>query len=391
MEMKFKLPLLLLACGCVLSVVSCSKDDNNSTETNNPTVKKILSQYVNNTVRTTYTHLADASISLESACTKLQGDKNQSNVDAAVKMWLSARKYWEQSEAFLYGPATIRGIDPHVDSWPLDKTNLDNLLGNVSIMTNFDASYATTNLNGGLLGFHALEYVLFRDGTSRNVADIADNELKYAVGVAGDLKLQCIILEASWAGEANLSAEKQQVLKDNDVDIADNWGNQIINAGETGSQFTSQTAALLEILQGEKGCRGIANEVGNTKITDPVNSGNVLDVESWYSWNSKTDFQDNIRGVLSSVCGGVPYENKRDASLSLLSYIKVLDTTKAAKLEKAITDCIGEDEATGLGTIKYPFRNHLNKDENATAIASCNALVSALDEVCEMLQNKQKN
>ena len=40
----------------------------------------------------------------------------------ALKFCLMTK--WEQSEAFLYGAATAYGIDPHIDSWPLDKDKL---------------------------------------------------------------------------------------------------------------------------------------------------------------------------------------------------------------------------------------------------------------------------
>lgn len=363
---KIKLPFLLLL--AMLTISSCSSDDNNDITTNTAEVKAMLTDYVNNVVRLTYHNLADATIELEKACETLQSSKTQANVKSATATWLKARKYWEQSEAFLYGPATLRGIDPHIDSWPLDKTNLDNLLGNATLMANFNSDYATNNLTGGLLGFHALEYVLFRDGTARSVSDISDNELKYAVGVAGDLELQCITLEAAWSGLSNVTTAKQKILNDAEVYLDTNWGDNVINAGEAGSTYKTQKEAILEIIQGEKGCRGIANEVGNTKITDPVNSGNVLDVESWYSWNSKEDFQDNIRGVQNSIA-------------PILSYIRGIDNTESVKLTAAITNTIGEDGATGIGTITYPFRNHLTKSECQTAIDACNNLVSVLDEI----------
>lgn len=389
MKIIIRLSFFILLSVATLTFSSCSSDSNNiTTGTTDPTIKKILTQYVNNTVIITYHNLADAAISLETACATLSNNKNQANVDAAATAWIKARLYWEQSEAFLFGPATVRGIDPHIDSWPLDKTNLDNLLGNANIMVNFNQAYATSNLNGGLLGFHALEYVLFADGAAKNVANITDNEVKYAIGVAGDLKLQCIILEAAWAGIDNITSAKKAVLQDNEVSVSDKWGEQIITAGESGSQYKTQRQAILEILQGEKGCRGIANEVGNTKITDPVNSGNVLDVESWYSWNSREDFQDNIRGILNSVAGGVNYDKKRNSSLSLLSYIKTINSTKADELEVAINNVIGEDGKTGIGTIKYPFRNHLTAAENKTAIDACNYLVDKIDEICTLIQSQ---
>ena len=35
---------------------------------------------------------------------------------------------WEQSEAFLFGPVDILGLDPNMDSWPLDQVAIVNIL-----------------------------------------------------------------------------------------------------------------------------------------------------------------------------------------------------------------------------------------------------------------------
>jgi hypothetical protein len=41
----------------------------------------------------------------------------------------------------------------------------------------------------------------------------------------------------------------------------------------------------------------IANEVGTAKIANPFSAGDVSYVESPYSYNSITDFRDNIRSI----------------------------------------------------------------------------------------------
>ena len=45
-------------------------------------------------------------------------------------LFLQARQSWEESEAFLYGAATDFGIDPHIDTWPLDVEALATSLSN---------------------------------------------------------------------------------------------------------------------------------------------------------------------------------------------------------------------------------------------------------------------
>ena len=39
---------------------------------------------------------------------------------AAALLWITAREPWETSEAFLFGPVADKGLDPNMDSWPLD-------------------------------------------------------------------------------------------------------------------------------------------------------------------------------------------------------------------------------------------------------------------------------
>lgn len=402
MRKIFKTPLLIAASALfAVNLASCSdeegsdltpSDDNLSAE-----MTEVLTQYVNNTVIATYNRLADASITLDDECKALYekivaGSATQQDVKDVCDAWIAARKYWEYSEAFLLGPATINGIDPHIDSWPLDKQALDKMLDNTTIMEDMNADYITSNYgSGGLCGFHALEYAVFADGHDKDVAEIDANLAKYAYAVAGDLKLQCIVLEAAWAGSANVSAEKQALLEEKEATPdsgVDNYGLNFINAGQAGSRYRTQLEAIVDAIKADKGCYGIANEVGDTKITDPVASQNVLDVESWYSFNSKTDFQDNIRGINNVIMGGILYDddNTRDESKSIYNLLNSRNETLANELKAAIDECIGEDGTTGLGTIIYPFRDNLEPEKNQVAIESCQKLRDKLMEVATWMQ-----
>lgn len=388
----------MAAAAICLGFASCSDESaggNSGSSGLNAAMTGILTQYVNSTVVPTYTRLSDASIVLRDACQTLylhkeNGTATTQEVQTACDAWLAARKYWEQSEAFLLGPATVRGIDPHIDSWPLDKTQLDALLSSPAIMAQMDADYITSNYgSGGVCGFHALEYIIFADGAAKDVQRITTDEAKYAAAVAGDLAAQCVYLEAAWAGQDNITDPvKIDLLGEDGVDAdTDNWGSQFVNAGQAGSRYRTQLEAIVDFIKADKGCYGIANEVGDTKISDPVNSGNVLDVESWFSFNSKTDFQDNIRGIQNVIMGGV--SDKRDESKSVYALLKQHNPTLAEELKTAIETCIGEDGTTGLGTIIYPFRDHLTPAENQEAIRSCQALRDKLMEVATYMQQTE--
>jgi hypothetical protein len=71
------------------------------------------------------------------------------------------RKYWEQSEAFLYGPAAAHNIDPHIDSWPLDFNAMNALLNDPARMAAIEeegGTYVGDKLGYALKGFHALDH-----------------------------------------------------------------------------------------------------------------------------------------------------------------------------------------------------------------------------------------
>ena len=398
MNKFFKFSLYLVS-ALVLSVGMASCDDDDpvvdpdvNPDQSNAQLTQILTQYVNNTVVATYHRLADASIVLEEACENLYtktnaGTATTADVKAACDAWIASRVWWERSEAFLLGPANIMGIDPHIDSWPLDKAKLDNLLASEEIMKELDAEYITTNLgSGGLCGFHALEYVIYENGQPKDAQKIDANLAKFAYAVSGDLSLQCIILEAAWDGFDNVSSEKKQILEDADAVPDGAFKDNFINAGKGGSRYRTQLEALVDVIKSDKGCFGIASEVGDTKISDPVKSQDVLDVESWYSFNSKADFQDNIRGIQNVIMGGIAEDNLRDVNKSILNYLKGMNAQLGKELEAAIVRCIGEDGTTGIGTIQYPFRDHLGEAENAEAIKSCQDLNAKLEEVATFLQ-----
>ena len=378
-SLKKALMLIVLA-GMTLSFAACG-NDNDEPDVNPLDSKKtaIITQYVNAVVVPTYKSLADEANNLAALCEQLRQNPTQSKVNECCQTWIKARKYWELSEAFLYGAAADYNIDPHIDSWPLQKSQLDNILVNSALITALDeegaGADAFATLGYGLLGFHAVEYVLFRDGAARNVNDISEAELIYNAAVAQDLANQTVRLEASWAGMDNITSAKQKQLEEFELEPSFNYGENMKNAGMTGNTlYKTQLAAMEQILTGAS---DISDEVGNTKITDPVNSGNVLDVESWYSWNSIADFTDNIRSVRNAYYGSL------DGSVnsnSMAAYVNKINATLDNNVRTAIDNALNE-----VSGMPAPFRNHLSKSETQKAVDACNALLNALDAAIEGL------
>ena len=379
-ELLKKALMMIALLGITCGFAACS-DDKDDPDPNQLDTRKtaIITQYVNGVVIPTYRSLADEAVELATLCEELRQNPSQSKVDECCESWISARKYWELSEAFLFGAAADYNIDPHIDSWPLQKSQLDNILANDALIDALDedgaGADAFATLGYGLLGFHAVEYVLFRDGAPRKVSEITEAELIYNAAVAQDLANQTVRLEASWAGMANISSAKQNRLEEFELEPSFNYGENMITAGMTGNTlYKTQLAAMEQILTGAS---DISDEVGNTKITDPVNSGNVLDVESWYSWNSIADFTDNIRSVRNAYYGSL------DGSVnsnSMAAYVNKINATLDNNVRTAIDNALNE-----VSGMPAPFRNHLSKSETQKAVDACNALLNALDAAIEGL------
>ena len=154
---------LLAASAIILvaaSLSSCKKDKTTSDDT----MKAIAEQYVNHTVAPTYTNLASKTEQLVLDLQALRANPSQANLDKACNTFLDARAWWEKSEAFLFGAAGDYGIDPHIDSWPLDVDAFNIMMSNSDQITAMDGDegdvYAGNVLGNALLGFHGIEYIL---------------------------------------------------------------------------------------------------------------------------------------------------------------------------------------------------------------------------------------
>lgn len=224
-----------------LGAASCSDSDGDYTfaDEREEALKDAAVDFVDNNVIPTYKALADGSIALQEDCEAMleafdAGTLTTPLVQAACNDWITTRKHWELSEAYLYGAAADYDIDPHIDSWPLDGTALQNLLNNNSMMAEIERNpdYVSANLGYGLLGFHALEYMLFENAGPRALGKYTRPQLVYLVGVANDLCNMCVRLEASWAGLDNVTEEKQTILGDAELEPTFDYGASMRNSGK---------------------------------------------------------------------------------------------------------------------------------------------------------------
>lgn len=308
-----------------VSLVSCSDDD-----TTGPGTEVDYSQYLEDFSQkvavATYNDMKAKGADLNTAVQAWAADpSNQSKLDAAAQAWRAMREPWEASEGFLFGPVSFLAIDPSLDSWPVDRQQLDNVLASDVELT----PTAVKALNEGLRGFHTAEYLIFRDGGVRNVAEITERERQYLTATV-------------------------QVLADDAATLADAWttggyADEFANAGEQGSRYTTQTDAMTEIVEG---MIGICDEVANGKIAGPYDEQDTRLVESQFSWNSLADFQNNMRSVQNAYNGGYHKgEDGKGLNEFVASKDAALDTRIQAEIQGAID---------AIGAIPAPFRDNLD-------------------------------
>lgn len=137
-------------------------------------LQPILNSYVNNVVLPTYSDLLKANTSLYQAAQAFQKNPSNAAFEACCEAWFSARAPWETSEAFLFGPVDALGLDPNMDSWPLDQEAIANILnsGKFDQLTWSDGdSDDDIEAVQSVRGFHTMEFLIFKDGKARTLND----------------------------------------------------------------------------------------------------------------------------------------------------------------------------------------------------------------------------
>ena len=326
------------------------------------------------------TGFASCSNDDENNITNIKG--TQAALDQACADWKKARADWENSEAFLFGAADVYSIDPHTDTWPVAANDLAQVLRDENAMGNLDNFIKTAN--SGILGYHGLEYVLFREGQPRRIDQITDLEYKYICAVAKDLYNATATLEAAWDSRES-NAERKQIAKeyvDTHLAIDDNGNQEGTLAGfqNFGKAFktpgtgdwASTLEATLEIISG---CQDIIAEVGDSKIGLPYTGQDANYIESPYAYNSITDFYDNIiscKNALYGQMGATTPNNK-----SLIYFCQNAGNATLANQANVVVSKL-EIALAKIKAMKAPFALYYTN-------ASCKEAIDALGELDDAL------
>ena len=344
--------LVLSICFIGCSLTGCGNDDDDDDTASAGGASTFdatttLNDFANKVVLATYADLDNRAGDLLTAVKALEADTTQANLGQAQAAWKATRRPWEQSEAFLFGPVDTQGLDPALDSWPVNRVDLDGVLASGQALT----SASIDALEDTLKGFHTIEYLLFRDGDQRKAADITPRELEYLVATTENLKSKTAQLRNAWDASG------------------ENYAAEVANAGDSSTIYKSQKDAMQEMVNG---MIVIADEVANGKISDPFNERNTTLVESQFSFNSITDFQDNIRGIQNVYVGKFTADGQ-----GLNEFVKGVDAELDARFQTEVQTAIDT-----IGAIPDPFRDSITAQR-----AAVQAAIDAVSTVQGTLEN----
>ncbi|MBQ9192921.1 MAG: imelysin [Bacteroidales bacterium] len=395
-----------LAIAC-LTLASCNKDPKaeGGLTDQEKALKAAVETYVPGVIYKIYGNLADETETLceQLAALKAKDTYTQADIDQICTTFLSARKWWEQSEAFLYGAATAYGIDPHIDSWPLDKDKLAKSLSNAETIADLDENGADAidQVGAASLGFHGIEFIIFRDGANRKAAALngveddeafagrsvtGKSEVIFAAAVAEDLRNYCFELQVAWDPEADkerVALVEDELEMNTVMDSGLTYGENLLQTGNAGSTYRSWPEAVSNILVA--GCSNICNEVANTKIGTAhyVNSKDYDPdyIESPYSKKSYQDFKDNILSIQYSLYGGQGLDTP--VKSSIMQFLKENGWAKAGSMETALKEAVASLDAclaSGKAFVDDPTATVAE-----TAIVKINALDGLLNEAADWI------
>ena len=319
---------------------------------------------------------------------------SQEAMNEACNQWKVARADWEQSEAFLFGAADKYSIDPHTDTWPVDRTALASVLRDESIMA--DIENKVRQLNSGLLGYHGIEYVLFRNGQPRDISQLTTLEYRYVCAVAKDLYQATCVLQTTWEGAKSGTRYNEAVnylASHSTLDDDGNVTGEGLNYTDFGANFKttpsdeydSDLDATIQIIEG---ARDIIGEVAGSKIGLPWSGQDDSYIESPYAYNSITDFYDNIVGCRNALYGAIGATTPNEQSL-IYFCLNAGNTTLKAQAQSVQEKL--EAALSRIDAMKRPFALYYTDASVKTAIDALDELDGALEEMESTLKTYAGN
>ncbi len=303
-----------------LSVVifSCKDED----EEPKTASSAIISSVSTNVIVATYNDLSTKAASLEASLITLNATTTQSNLEASRQLWKETRQAWEQSEGFLFGPVATEDVDPSIDTWPVNYSDMNHLLDTSAQIT---PEYLASINQDALRGFHPLEYMLWGQDGNKLASEFTARQKEYMVALGTYIKTRTAHVADRW-----------------NANNTDSYNHQFEKAGNGSTVYASRKDALLEVVNA---MIGICGEVADGKIEEPFSAQDPTLEESPFSGNSITDFTNNMKSIQNVYTGTYSTDG-----VGVQDFVKDYNLSLDAEITQKIAAAI-----TALGNVTLPF------------------------------------
>lgn len=339
----------VFASAALLGFSACDENNDNGSLVDETLNTEVLDNFSASLAQPVYADLASKTSTLYDQVLALEtGGATDPELTACRTTWKQARESWEQSEAFLFGPVSTDNIDPRIDTWPVNFTDLEAQLNGTA---EFTEAYID-DLEDALKGFHPIEYLIFGEDGQKSAAELSARDLEYLKGLALNLKVLTADLKISWQPS-----------------VSGSYHLAFTTAGNGSSVYPTQVSAFEELVNA---MMGICDEVANGKINEVFVAQDPKLEESPFSQNSMIDFTNNIKGVQNVYLGKFTTDGKGLEDL-VRKYNLQLDSDLKLKIGNAIT---------ALGNVTDPFGEAISSQpiQVQNAVDAINDLKDTLEE-----------
>lgn len=300
-----------------------------------PSDETVVKTFVEKVVQPNHTKLVAETGALQAAIQRLTDQPSDEHLEASRQAWRAARRTWETSESWAFGPAETEGFDGALDSWPVNRKDLATALGGPAFTPETFAALSDT-----AKGFHGIEWVLFggRTGQRSGAAQLTANDLAYLRLAADDLHRQAEGLLASWSGSQG-------------------FGARISTPAEAGT-------AVQEMLQG---VIGLLQEEGDEKLGQPLKTRDPHTLESADSGNTQVDLLANVEGARQVLL-----------STGLLDLIRSKDADLGQQIDTQTAQAVAMAKA-----LPHPINDQLDKPAARKAMED---LISQLHSTAKLVE-----
>ena len=303
-----------------------------------------------------YVQYASRTAALAQAIDQFAAAPNEATLAAARKAWSKTRLSWETTETFAFGPAGSLGFDGAMDSWPVNRTDIENILSGEEPIT----TERVAQLQGTEKGMHAIEYLLFGPEASKKLAEFSDRETDLLSALGQDLNQSADALLASWQE----GIEGQPAYK-----------TVFASAGNADNPVYPTTAAAAQELV--SGIIDSLSEVGEEKLAAPFAAQDTQGLESRFSAQTMNDLKSNLQSAENGYLGALPTENSQAAE-SISTYVAAVDPALDEKVKAEFAAA-----SSALSAVPTPLEQHLTspaaKSEIERAIASILTVKATLE------------